>query len=119
MSRSSRQPVPTLDGYGLMRMEINSPSTILEFLGDERILTSLPRAADYNTWTFAFFGVSVSDIDFSYGSASDVSSFAVTPFSDVDRNFNFSVELVLKSGGLKLKCYDYYFFGRKAIERPL
>jgi hypothetical protein len=112
VTNTSRPPVPSLEGYGLIGLEIGSPATFLHFLGDERVLATSPLKTEFNTWTFAFFGASVSDIDYSFDGALDVSSFNLACFGEGHRDFNFTVDLVLKSGRLKLKCYDYYCFSR-------
>ncbi|WP_315831114.1 hypothetical protein [Bradyrhizobium prioriisuperbiae] len=113
MTPPSRQSVPSLEGYGLTGLEIGSPATFLHFLGDERVLSTSPLKTEFNAWTFTFFGASVSDIDYSYDGAADVSSFNLVRIGDGERDFNFGVDLVLKSGRLKLKCYDYYCYSRK------
>jgi hypothetical protein len=119
MKTKVRTPIPNLEGYGLMGIQIDPhSSTTLSFMGGERILAESPRAADFDMCTFAFFGVSVADIDYSYGAPCDVTSFAITPIPD-GGDFRFNVDVLLKSGRLKLKCYDYYFFNRPCLERPL
>ncbi len=113
MIHSPRPPIPLLERYGLTGLEIDTLAASLVLLKFMGIPENLPPDAVFEAWTFAFFGVLVLDIDYSrFAKSLEVRSFSLAPLAAAERDFNFGVDLVLTSGGLKLKCYDYHCFSR-------
>ena len=111
--------IPDLNEFALIKVDLSSPAYgHLEFMGDERILSDVPRNADFMIWTFAFFGLSVYGLDLSYDEFLPAArSINVRPISSAAHNFNYDVEVLLAPGVIRLLCGRLFFFPRTATER--
>ena len=111
--------IPDLNEFALIKVDLSSPACgHLEFVGDERILSDVPRNADFTIWTFAFFGLSIYDLDLSYDEFLPAArSIKIQPISSAAHNFKYDVEVLLAPGAIRLLCGRLFFFPRPAIER--
>ena len=111
--------VPDLSEFALIKVDLSSPACgHLEFMGDTRILSDAPRNSDFTIWTFAFFGLSIYDLDLSYQEVLPAArAIRITPISDDAHDFKYDVEVALAPGSIRMLCGRVFFFPRTAIER--